>query len=415
MAKRGRKDGKKIKFVLRREPPQHDRIDTDHPVQQVPTQLPAVLHQATNSPRQLGLAFDPSAVLMTTPTPLEEVSLDDPATAIRSIARGFRLSFSWIPGMSQTLSGSEKHEWLSTELTAEQKSAASVKKNIYAKHKAISRLGSAKNKVKIWFHERTNPFPEKAVRIFLVEPHPTPSKCTAGDLEKYEAAQVAAFRTDFQDYINTVFNSAVTNLQSNWDSVIDAARVMLQDKFDAQDYVRAEDIPRYVRCWFEPVNLDLSKEWSYLTHAEQMRELELLQQKYKMAVAKQEEYVVGLLLESLEHMSDALAKLGTTTSGGKAKFYKSYVSRLFAALEEFKTKTVRYGILRGSNVERIFNEVNSMVTLGGREQDEDNVAAIIRRNSYQRSRFAASVEKAKAELSTLIAEGSVRRKIVTSL
>lgn len=76
---------------------------------------------------------------------------------------------------------------------------------------------------------------------------------------------------------------------------------------------------------------------------------------------------------------------------------------------------MRYGILRGSNVERIFNEVNNMLNIGGREQDEDNVASIIRRNSYQRSRFTAAVEQAKNELTTLIAEGAVRRKIVTSI
>jgi hypothetical protein len=406
------KRNKKIKFVLRREMPQHIAEPVSR-VEQVEV-APIVIQQASNSPRQLGL-FDPSAAPMTLPTPLEEVSLDDPATALRSIARGFRLSFSWIPGMSQTLSGAEKHEWLSTALTAEQKRAASVKKNIYAPHKAISRLGSAKNKVKNWFQDRTNPFPEKAVRIFLVEPHPTPTKCTTGDLERYEAAQVAAFRTDFQNYINTVFNSAVENLQENWPGVIAAAKEMLQDKFDAQDYVQAENIPHYVRCWFEPVNLDLSKEWNFLTHAEQLRELELIQQKYKLAVAKQEEYVVGLLLDSLQHMAEALSKMESHSSKGKAKFYKSYVSRLFSALEEFKTKTVRYGILRGSNVERIFNEVNNMLNIGGREQDEDNVASIIRRNIYQRSRFTAAVEQAKNELTTLIAEGAVRRKIVTSI
>lgn len=402
-----KRKGKKIKLVVRAKKPNHEPATT--PVATV-EQLPAVvLRQASNSPRQLGFAFEPSAAPVTMPTPAEEVSLDDPATAMRRIARGFRLSFSWIPGMSHTLSGAEKHEWLSTQLTAEQKRAASVKKNLYAPHKAISTLSSARTKVKTWFQDHTNPFPEKSVRIFLVEPHPSPEKCTSNDLEKFEAAQVASFRTEFQEFIRSTFDSAVTNLQENWTSVIAAARTMLQDRFDEKDYVLANDIPYYVRCWFEPVNLDLSKEWKYLTTVEQARELDLIQQKYKLAVAKQEEFVVGLLVESLQSLSDALTK-----TGSKNKFYSSTVERVFTALEEFKDKTLRYGILKGSNVEKIFDEVNQILNIDG-SNDKDSIASIIRRNYYQRQRLTDAVNRIRTDLSTLITEGSVRRKIVTSL
>ncbi len=408
-----RKSNKKIKFVFRGRI-EHE-LETPAPVAApVAAEQPSVtLQQASNSPRQLGLSFEPSASQLMMPTPVEEVSLDDPASAIRHIARGFRLSFSWIPGMSHTLSGAEKHEWLSNALTAAQKRAASVKKNLYAPHKAISRLSSARSKVKTWFQDHTNPFPEKSVRIFLVEPHPTPEKCTANDLEKYEAAQVARFRTEFQSYISSIFDSAVANLQENWPSVIDAARTMLQDRFDEKDYVSANDIPYYVRCWFEPVNLDLSKEWKYLTSVEQARELALIQQKYKLAVAKQEEYVVGLLLESLQSLSESLAKANASYRS-QPKFYSSTVERVFNALEEFKMKTLRYGILKGSNVEKIFDEVNRVLQVGG-YSDKESIASAIRRNTYQRERLTEAVDKIRNDLSALITEGAVRRKITTSL
>jgi len=351
----------------------------------------------------------PVDILPETNAPAVEVSRSEPAERLRQLARGFKLAFRWIPGMFQVLSGQEKDEWLSQELTEKQRAAASVKKQLYPKHKALTLLSSARTQVKHWFESRTNPFPERGIRIFLVNAGNIEEQ-TSEELAKYEAEQVAEFRRNLQLQIDTVFAPAVTQLQEQWPEVLEAARAMLVDKYDPDDYVRAEQLPNLVRCWFEPVNLELSKEWAYLSESERERELALIRQKYELAVQKQEEFVVSLLQEALNDLCSSLAGFN---AGQQRTVRESTVRKVFDAVEEFRNKTVRYGILKESALEDIVNRVNRLIKNDG--HDSQTLASDLRSREATRARFMTSVESIKTELSGLVQSGQVRRKIGTSL
>lgn len=342
-------------------------------------------------------------------TPVVEASRQEPAETLRKLARGFRLSFVWIPGMEQTLSGQEKTEWLNDGLTDKQRQAASVKKQLYPKHKALTLLSSARAQVRNWFNSKTNPFPEKGVRIFLVAASDVENK-SMEELERHEAAQVAEFRQQLQEQIDTVFLPAVRELREQWPDVLVEAQRVLGEKFDPEDYVSAEQLEASVRCWFEPVNLELSKEWKYLSEADRERELALIRQKYEMAVQKQEEFVVSLLEKSLDDLHASLTNL---SDGKQRTIHESTVRKVFDAVTEFRTKTSKYGILKDTNLEVVFNSINRLLRKGG--HDSQTLAEDLRSREAVRAEFMQRVGVIKQDLSTLLTTGEVRRKVMTKL
>lgn len=345
----------------------------------------------------------------TAEVPPEDASRSEPAETLRKLARGFRLSFAWIPGMEQTLTGQEKTEWLNDGLTDKQRQAASVKKQLYPKHKALSLLSSARTQVRTWFNSQTNPFPEKGVRIFLVQASDVEGK-SLEELERFEAAQVAEFRQKLQEQIDTVFMPALQELKAQWPDVLAEAQRVLVDKFDPDDYISAEQLEKAVRCWFEPVNLELSKEWNYLSEEERARELALVRQKYEMAVQKQEEFVIGLLQKSLDDLHESL----TSLSGGKQRtIHESTVKKVFDAVTEFRSKTVRYGILKDTKLEQVFQSVNRLIHRGG--HNSQTLAEDLRSREVVRNEFTQRVDAVKHDLQMLLTTGEVRRRVSKSL
>lgn len=340
-----------------------------------------------------------------TDRPPEDVSRQAPAETLRKLARGFRLSFAWIPGMEQTLSGEEKTQWLNDGLTDKQRQAASIKKQLYPKHKALSALSSARSQVRSWFNSKTNPFPEKGVRIFLVTASDVENQ-SLEELEKFEAAQATEFRQQLQEQIDTVFTPAVRELRLQWPDVLLEAQRVLGEKFDPEDYVSAEQLETSVRCWFEPVNLELSREWKYLSEADRERELALVRQKYEMAVQKQEEFVISLLEKSLD---DLHASLSNLSDGKQRTIHESTVRKVFDAMTEFRTKTVRYGILKDSSLSKVFDDVTKLMRGDG--HDSHSLADELRSREAIRAAFTQRVGVIKSDLGMLLETGRVRRKV----
>lgn len=341
--------------------------------------------------------------------PFEEVARDTPAEKIRGLARGFRLSFHGL-GSQRKVSDEQKKTMLEgrtdTELTS-----LNLTKKLFAKHPALKKLSSAKSQVEAYFHARTIDFPEKSVRVMLLDLPADYEKMSTEDLDKFYAEQVNNFRGEMRRIIAEKYDTAVTELQAVWGDVLEKAQADLKSQFEAKHYPTAERLPYICRCVFEGYNVELSKDWKHLSPVERERELNVVRQKFEAAVAKQEEFVVALLNDAIEQMLDSLSNF----QGGEGKkktrsFKSSVVTRVFGALDEFKRKTVKYGILKDSAVEDVFRKVRKVLTDGG--LDRKTLPDLLRKSEEKRKDMIDKVKKIGSSLTALIQSGQTRRKLL---
>ena len=337
--------------------------------------------------------------------PIAEVDRSDPAEKIRGLARGFRLGFHGL-GNERKVSDDQKKTMLEGRTDADL-SQLRLTKKLFAKHPALKNLSSAKGKVRAYFEARTIPFPEDSVRVLILDPPQNSEEMSTEELDRYYAEQANNFRAEMRRIIAEKYDTAVAELQAVWPDVLEKAQTDLKSQFDAKHYPTAERLPYICRCVFEGYNVELSKDWKHLSPAERERELAVVRQKFEAAVAKQEEFVVSLLNDAIEQMLFSLSQY----QGKKAKTFKSsVVNRVFGALDEFKRKTVKYGILKDSAVEDIFRKVRKVMKEGG--TDRNSLPDLLRKSEERRTQMIDKIKQIGSSLTSLIQSGQTRRKLL---
>lgn len=335
--------------------------------------------------------------------PFDEVGRSNPAETIRGLARGFRLRFHRF-GQERMIDKDSKAAMLSgTDTDLDQ---MRLTKKLFDRHPAIRQLSSAEGAIRKYFEARTWPFPEAGVRVMILDPPANAAQMTVEDLDKYYAEQVGKFRAEMLQVIDQQYNKAMEQLQNVWDDVLNKAREKLKSQFDARQYPTRESLPTKCRCVFESYNVELSRDWKHLSPQERERELGLVRQKFEAAVARQEEFVVELLSSSISQLLESL----TNVHEKKAKTFKSsVVKRVFGALDEFKKKTVKYGVLQDSAVEEVFAKLRKVMKPEG--LDRAAVTDNLRRSEAFRENMIQKVQSIGQVLQRLVQSGQTRRKL----
>lgn len=351
------------------------------------------------------VAPEPDDGLTQTQLPFDEVGRADPAEKIRNLARGFRLGFSGL-GEERKVSDADKNQLL-RDLSEQQRAQMRLTKKLFAKHPALKALSTARGIVKRYFEAKTIPFPEDSVRILILNPPRDAAGMSEEDVEKHFADQASAFREEMRKIIVEKHDAAVQQLQASWEDVLGKARQELGDRFEAANYPSQESLPVICTCSFEAYNVELSKDWQYLSKQERENELAVIRQKFEASVAKQEEFVIDLLNDAISQMLESL----TGYQNKETKCFKSsVVQRVFQALDEFKRKTVRFGILKDTEVERIFGQVRKVLTASGTEAK--HVPDLLRKSEQARGEMIEKMKSIGSALSHLVQSGQVRRKLV---
>lgn len=335
----------------------------------------------------------------------ETVDRQKPAETIRNIARGFRINFSGF-GQEKKVDKKEKGELLSS-LTARQQEQMKVTKRLFDSHPALKKLSKARGAVRKYFHAKTMAFPEDAVRILIIDMPENYDKLTADELDAHFGREANAFREEVRKIIARHHDAAVAELVNAWPEVLAKAQAKLEGQFRPEEYPTAEAVARMCQCRFEPYNVEMSKDWKYLSESERKHEIGVIQERFEAVIAKQEDFVIKLLDDALKGMVESLSNYSEKKT---TKFKSSVVRKVFDSIEEFKKKTVRYGILKDSAVEKVFRKVKNLLTDGG--TDKKTLPDMLRKSDQRRDDLLDNAKKLSSTLQAMIATGEVRRKII---
>ena len=99
-------------------------------------------------------------------------------------------------------------------------------------------------------------------------------------------------------------------------------------------------------------------------------------------------------------LNDALdgmvASVQGYNAGAQSSFKTSVVERVFQALNEFQEKTVKYGILSGTALQKVFAKVHSIVSEGG--ADAKTLPMLLRKSTSLRNDVINKLTQVKSDL-----------------
>jgi hypothetical protein len=337
---------------------------------------------------------------------LEQVS---PAERIQHISRGLRLRFGGLPGQKKL--SAQQREALNKEDVKNAERCVSQSTKLYDKHPEITKVNSAKGAVLALFHAKTLPFPEPGVRIFVLKTdHLDFEKQSEEEIERDFAAQQEAFSKEIQEKLAD-YDAAVTSLSRNWDKVmadqkqtfIDAGLEIL---FDPNIYPSADGLKAILYHEFRTFNVEPPRETNYMTAQERERILKNVEAQFNQAIEMQGTFVIQLLHDAINQMIESVTGFH---NGEKRSFRNSVVERVFDAFKEFKEKTVKYGILRGTALESEFKRAMDFMTEG--MTDEHTLPGILRQSPEKRSDLLEKMKMVGNSLGQL-AENRKRRSVI---
>ena len=222
-----------------------------------------------------------------------------PESRIQSATRGFKLAWGSLPHSKKL---SEKQ---SSKMMKDVKAKAEMikrSKALFDKHPAITAVNRAKAKVVARFNSATFPFPEKGVRLFMLETKDIDyAKLPAEEIDKLHAAQIDLFTEEIRGLM-AEYDEAVAELQEAWDTeetgVLAEAKDALKEFFDPEDYPTKEEVPKRLYAHLRPYNTELPKEYGYVSPGERQQALQAYEAQFKEAVRLQEEFVTEINSDS---------------------------------------------------------------------------------------------------------------------
>jgi hypothetical protein len=326
-----------------------------------------------------------------------------PAERLQLAGRGFRLGFGSLPG---------QRKLTDSELSKVNKEDAKVKKRmlkqakaLFDKHPAITAANSAKNAVETLFQAKTLPFPEPGVRLFMLELAGVDlERNSEEEINSYFGQQLESFAVEIQERI-TAYEGAVQKLQAAWPDVLKVAEEALEDLYSSGDYPAASQVLDKLYCNFRPYNIELPKEYGYVSPLERQRAMAAIEKQFEEAVRKQEEFVIKYLSQAIEEMIESVKGYH---DGEQRSFTNARIGHVFDAFREFKEKTVRYGILEGTALEQEFKRAEEFMRSGG--LDEKTLPATLRKSAEKREDLMNQMVRLKENLVGL-SEARKRRAI----
>lgn len=297
-----------------------------------------------NPPVKRKILRPPKRPSVPPPPPAEERDYSQAATAIRAVAKAFRLSCRGL-GEKRKLTPQQRAQLLrETKINPDM---LKMEKVLYAKHPALTKRASAEGRVKKLFEAKTLPYPEGGVRILPVH-----------------SLDPAAQLVEVQEFVDEVrqaiadHEQAVTELRNVWPDVLKTNAEQLVEFHDPKNYPSAEALQNLLRISFEPYNVELPEYYKQIAPAEYRRCQEMLQQRFEEAAAKQEQVVVTAFQKTLEQM---VASIRGWQDGTQRVFKDSVVENVVGTLQDFREKCQRFGILSGTELEREFQKLEQVM------------------------------------------------------
>jgi len=138
---------------------------------------------------------------------------------------------------------------------------------------------------------------------------------------------------------------------------------------------------------------------------ERQKVIASIEAQYQEAVRMQEEHIVKLFAENMDSM---ISSLTAYHNGETRRFTNGTVGKVFDALEEFKGKCQRYGILKGTALEQEILRVKEVMTDG--LHTKDSLPQQLRDSSPKRENLVDRMDVLKNTILGL-AERQKRRRL----
>lgn len=332
----------------------------------------------------------------------QEVS---PAERIQLGGRGFKLGFGGLP--TQRKLTEQQRALVNNKEAKVAKRMLRQAVALFDKHDAVTAMNSAKGVVLTLFHEKTLPFPDPGVRLFMLETADIDfEKMSEDEINANFARQIERFSNEMQEKIDN-YHAAVKKLQGHWADVLKAAEGALEDLYDPGAYPLAEQLPTTLACHFRPVNIELPKEYGFVSPIERQRALAVVEKQFEEAVEKQADFVVKYLHTAIDEMIESVSGY----HDGEKKTFRGTkrIENVFKAFKEFKEKTVRYGILSGTALEAEFKRAEQFMREGS--HDIDTLPGALKASEGKREDLLEKMTMVRDSVASL-AESRKRRRVV---
>jgi hypothetical protein len=322
----------------------------------------------------------------------QKETLEEAGRTIRAVARAFRMRFNDV-GKARKIKG-EAAQKLAESVDCDP-THLRLTKLLYAKHPSIQRIQAQKAKLSKYWQAKTLKYPEEGVRLFGVR----------GETEEEQNEEVRLFLDEINDLVAD-FRSAIDSLANSWDDVMSTCRERLRELHDPRDYPSADQLHNAIGVDFSVYNFELPDYLKAVNPAEYRRQQERLQRKFTEVAEKQ-----AALME--EAMAIGLQQMVSSIRGwqdGKQKSFKDgVISKVFAAINEYKTKIEPFGIMAGRQIGKQFDELHALLKgVGG---DAAEIASTLRKDKTQREFVMGRVDDLFQSILGMSSE-TTRRKVL---
>lgn len=311
---------------------------------------------------------------------------------IKAVAHGFRLRFSWLSRQRQfddaTKSRMAEHVHMDVD-------SLGASKRLYAKHPALTAVQRSKTAITDYFSAMTLPYPESGVRLLPVKT----------STEEEQQQEVRTFLETVREKIAD-FEESVEYLADNWESVLAAAEEKLQEQFDSSQYPLKEDLKASLAVRLETYNFKLPNYLKQVDPEEYARQAAILQGKFEEAAKMQE---TAFLAAFNKAVGDFLGSVGSYHSREAKRFSDSAVTKVFRAIETFREKCARFGILNDSSMNALVTDLRRAMTGGGLIGSSAAVAKELRSSAVIRDQMLANVKQLHGKLLEYASNGPARK------
>lgn len=232
-------------------------------------------------------------------------------------------------------------------------------------------------------------------RIFMLDDSEIDyANMSVDDIDKVFARQVSAFTDTMHRHIAD-YKKVVDKVQSNWAQIIAFCRSSLKDCFNEAHYPSSSQVGAKLYVHFTPHGVleDLPSEYRFISKSEQARIRAIHDEQIRLVAQKQAAHIVEWLTTEL---SSTIESLQNYQSGQKKTFHRTRTDAFFKVLDEFREKTLRYGILGGTEFEAIFKRLDSVLHEGG--VDAESLPKVLRSSKARLADMTGKLQIIAADL-----------------
>jgi hypothetical protein len=302
--------------------------------------------------------------------PTEETAVRETASELRQTMGAVKLSFSWM-GTQRKLSDAQTQQAANTFEASTDLLTAS-KRLIDTKTPAYRELTLIKSQATGYWRSVTLPYPQEGIRLI-------------------KQSDVAAFEEKMREYKDRLA-AAAANLQLEYESLKEAARVKLGALYNPSDYPASLEGVFNIAWEYpsvEPPNYLMTFN-PELYAQEQSR----VHQRFETAVMMAEDAFAARLEELIAHLVE---RLTDEPDGTKKTFKSSAVENFREFYEEFRRMNVR----SNAELERLIGQANNLVS--GVDVKE------LRKNNDLRQTLTQQMTEVKQALDSLVTNAPRRR------